>query len=325
MSHIWKDKIFIVCVLVASISGITLISKLTQSNKQSPISSNPLTSKSTHSTVVRSIQTFTPISSFPGRSGFMNKVNIPKVRPRGGGNEWSVGNGPEFDSSDLDTVIFNAVSGDKIRISPGTYQFSINKAFKKIHLIGAEGVILEVKNNDSHLAYNDSLLIENIYIKFLELAQSSSLYLTDNAQLILKQCKIDASHFHFTLNDNNKMEVYESKFIGVSFRLNDSSSLTLEDSYLEKDDKFIIMSNFSSLKMIRTHLTRFSDSAIYNFSRHTNLKAYDIKIDNGDYAFGGAEMDSNEVSHSTFSKLHALTTSKIKINCTMCEMSDIQR
>ncbi len=335
MSRIWKDKIFIICVLVASMSAIGLFAKLIPSikwdsfshNSSQPITTPPPTSQPTTppSSDLKSVLRTNFPAAFKKRSGFMNKAATVKLRPKAGGNEWSVGNGLEFDSSDLDTVIFNAIAGDSVRISPGTYEFSMNKAFKKIHLIGAEGVTLEIKKNESLLSYQDSLQIENVYIKFLELAQSSSLFLTDSAQLILKQCKVDASHFHFTLTDNTKVEAYESKFIGVSFRLNDSSALTLEDSYLEKDDKFIIMSNFSSLKMNRTHFTRFSDSAIYNFSRHTSLKAYDIKIENGDYAFGGSEMDSNDVSHSSFSKLQALTTSKIKINCTMCEMSEIQR
>jgi|GEM_PF-3267565 hypothetical protein len=320
MSRIWKDKIFIACVLVASISGFSLIVKLTQSMKLDTFSSN-----SSKTNDIKSNVTTTSAPSLTMRSGFMNKAPAMKVRPKAGGNEWSVGSGPEFDSTDLDTVISNTLPGDKVRISPGIYQFSMNKAFKNLHLIGEEGVIFEIRNNDPHLPYYNSLQIEKVHIRFLELAQSGYLYLNESSQLILKQSKIDASHFYFSLNDNTKMEVHETKLVGVSFRLNDSSSLTLEDSSLEKEDKFIMMSDFSSLKMNRSHLTRFSDSAIYNFSRHTSLKAYDIKIDNGDHAFGGSEMDSNDVSHSSFSKLQSLTTSKIKINCTMCEMSDIQR
>ncbi len=326
MSRIWKDKIFLACLFLAFLAGVGLIITLIKNINfnLSLSSSTPPENKSLHSSSPSPIPQVAS-RSIHTRSGFLDKLPVVKVRPKSGKNEWRVGSGEEFDSNDLNTVINNAVSGDLVYISPGNYEFSINKAFKRVHIIGEEGVILDVNTNSSYIPTSDSLVLEKIQLKFVELAASSYLYLQKNINLTLKQTKIEGTNFYFSLNDSSKIEAIDSQFVGVSFRVNESSKLELNNCYLEKADTFISMSGFSTVKIDKTHFTRFSDSAIFNRSQHTSLKAYDIKVDNGRFAFSGYNMSSLDVSHSSFSKLDTLASDKIKINCVMCEFSDIQR
>jgi hypothetical protein len=317
MSRIWKDKIFLACFIVALLSGGGLIYKVLFPFISSNIASSSNHKASSQSSKVSGQQNV--------QRGLMDKYPIVKIRPKSGKNEWRVGTGEEFDNIDLDTVVLNAIPGDMISISPGTYDFSFNRAFKKLQLIGEAGVILEVKKNVSHIPNPDSLVLEKIHIKFIDSASSSYLYFQKNTNLTLKQTKLEGTDFYFSLNDTSKIEAHDSQFVGVSFRVNESSNLELNNCYLEKAETFISMSGFSTVKIDKTHFTRFSNSAIYNRSRHTSLKGYDIKVDNGHYAFSGEEISSSDISHSSFSKLDSMASGKLKINCEMCEMSDIQR
>jgi hypothetical protein len=323
MSHIWKDKIFLACLVVALLSGVGLIYKVIY-----PIISSRVTSPSMkqasfpNSTVSVKTNVNSPLTY---SKGFMDKYPIVKMRPKSGNNEWRVGSNVENDSNDLDLVIANAEAGDLIYISSGHYDFKFNRAFKKLHLIGEEGVILEVKDKDSHIKNSGSLVLEKLQVHFTDNAVSSYLYLYKDISLIIKEVVFQSSKYDFSLNDTSKFEAQDSQFYGISFRMSDSSSVVLNNCRMEKADTFISMRDFSSLKMDKTHLTRFSRSAIKNYSQHTSLKAYDIKVDNGDYAFSGNDMNLFDVSHSSFSKLESLTSDKLKLNCVMCEMSDIQR
>jgi hypothetical protein len=134
MSRIWKDKIFLACFIVALLSGGGLIYKVLF-----PLISSNIASSSNHKASSQS-------SNVSGQQnvqrGLMDKYPIVKIRPKSGKNEWRVGAGEEFDNNDLDTVVLNAIPGDVISISPGTYDFSFNRAFKKLQLIGEAGVIL---------------------------------------------------------------------------------------------------------------------------------------------------------------------------------------
>lgn len=162
MSRIWKDKIFLACFIVALLSGGGLIYKVLFPFISSNIASSSNHIASSQSSIVSGQQNV--------QRGLMDKYPIVKIRPKSGKNEWRVGAGEEFDNNDLDTVVLNAIPGDVISISPGTYDFSFNRAFKKLQLIGEAGVILEVKNNDSHIPNPDSLVLEKIHIKLIDSA-----------------------------------------------------------------------------------------------------------------------------------------------------------
>jgi hypothetical protein len=324
MSRIWRDKVFIVCLSIASLSSLglvyTFIKKINFgiSSSASPVAQTKVLHATSPSSRLSSV-------SLRHKSGFMNKIPVAKVRPKSGNNEWRVGVGEEFDSHDLNGVIVNSISGDVIHVSRGTYDFSFIHAFKKIQIIGEEGVIFEVKNNDSYIPNSDKLILERVLVKFVGLAATGYIFIRKNINLTLKQVKLEGINFSFDLDGSSKVEATESQFYGVSFRVDGSSTLDLNNCNLEKAENFISMSGFGSVKIDKTHFTRFSSSAFYNNSRHTSLKAYDIKVDNGHYAFFGDEIITSDISHSSFSKLDSMSPRSLKINCVMCELSEIQR
>lgn len=327
MARIWKDKIFLACFVISVLAGSGLLFKLISTSMPQIKLNN------TAPQVLPQVQnhSYTPVvtKSFDttsySRTGFMDKPMAAKPRPKGGSNEWKVGEGEAFDSHDLDTVILNAIAGDVISISPGSYDFSLKKAFKKIRLVGEDGPILKVKENDSYVPLSEDLELENVHVVFSQNAIGNSINLRNDIRFSIKGSTLESAKFQISLSDNVKLESNDTKFIGISINLRNASSVDLKNCEFQKAETFIKMSDFSSIKIEKSTFNTFSDSFLYNFSQHTSLKAYDIKVENGSQAFSGYNMASHEVSHSSFFKLESLTSSRIKINCIMCEMSEIQR
>lgn len=318
MKEILKDKILLSCAMTALFSATILSGKYIRQfllKEEAPVKRD-----------VKDLVPFITQSNNLMRSMAAHqkpKFEVKKTRPKHGGNEWFVGSGSEADSPSLETVIANMQDGDIISLDAGTYEFPFSRIeASNIEFRGQSGRTTLQFNYNFRTPKSKSVKLIDVDVDFSHI-ESDYVSFNSNTKLILENVKIVDTKLTLNFREDFLIEAHDSQFTGTNLSFTDSSKGVFTNCFFEKAQTFISLNDFAQVDIKNSQLYHFSNIGFTSDSSKAVLRAEQITLSGGKYAFYG-KFDGSTIKNSTFSNLREFTLNS-KVDCILCEKYNIER
>lgn len=249
------------------------------------------------------------------------------VRPKAGGDEWLVGKSENADARDLSAVLKLAADGDTINVEGGTHEVFFNMInADKLKIRGLEpDTLLIYKPNFQQNNFGE-LTIMNVNLEFADVQKDYLSLGGGKTKLNMIGVKVNQPNLTLAVRDQIYLVLYDVQFTGITLRFSGQSRGLITKSYFDNAKTLISLADQADVDLSDSQFYNFTNVAITSDSLEAKLKAKNIKVANGGYAFWGKfNPQRHEVRESAFTGLKEFTLSETKVNCSVCEKSKIER
>jgi hypothetical protein len=333
LNSIYKDKILFLCIGGILLSSGTLLYRklfiITQSGSEQALQ---IKQDEKHKQMEEEITNLKRQISSMNEKNEARQVQPPALepkkplRPRKEDNVWVIGKGPLADTDNLELALNNSLDGDFVILEEGIYEFGL-------HFIKAKYLVIEGRPNAKliyrhtpRLSHFNELTIRNVEISFFDQQLDFISLAGNNSRLHLQDVKMTHPKLTFSFRDQFEVILENVQTAGIALRFSGNSKVKIINSFLEKASTLITLADQAEADITKTHLFNFSNVGITSDSADIRLRASNINVNSGLYAFWGKFNALNsQVKDSKFHNLKEFTLSGTTVNCSLCEKYDIQR
>lgn len=333
MRAVFKDAVLIPCLLVSGVSSGILIQKyLLTRNSPAPGLAPSETKKFADleaavervSSRVDALEKVSLSSSSPVPDPGPTRA-VAKVKPRRG-NIWRVGGSPEADTPDLSEALANLDDGALIELEEGHYELDLTTVPTKTLALKGSPRASVIYKHGSDLHSVKRLKLESIDLTFSDHLLDFIGLGADDLVLELKDTTLRHPKLTLSFRDQSKLLLETVELSGVALRFSGKASGSITRSRLSKSQTLITLADEAKLEVSETKFTDFENVAITSDSDGVDLRAHDIEVTHGLYAFWGRFNQANaRITESKFHNLQEFTLTGTKVDCTTCEKYDIKR